>query len=418
MEKEIFALIDAEKQRQMRGIELIASENFVSDQVMRAMGSVLTNKYAEGYPGKRYYGGCQVVDQVEQMAIDRICRLFGAAYANVQPHSGAQANAAVFLACLKPGDTFMGLNLDHGGHLSHGSPVNTSGILYHPIGYNLNRETGRVDYDEMEQLALQHKPKLIVGGGLAYSREWDYARMRAIADKVGAILMIDMAHPAGLIAAGLLDNPVKYAHIVTSTTHKTLRGPRGGVILLGKDFDNPWGKKTPKGEVKKMSQLLDSAVFPGIQGGPLEHVIAAKAVAFEEALQPEYKTYQTQVKKNAAVMAQAFVDKGYKIISGGTDNHSMLIDLRTTFPDLTGKVAEKALVAADITVNKNMVPFDSRSPFQTSGIRIGTPAITTRGAKESLMGEIVEMIDTVLSKPTCDTTIASVREKVNHTMKE
>ena len=385
---------------------------------MQAMGSCLTNKYAEGYPGKRYYGGCEVVDESETLAIERLKKLFGAEWVNVQPHSGAQANAAVFLAVLNAGDTFLGLNLSHGGHLSHGSPVNSSGILYRALEYNVKEDTGRVDYDQMEEVALRERPKLIVGGASAYSRDWDYKRMREIADKIGALLMIDMAHPAGLVAAGLLNNPLQYAHIVTSTTHKTLRGPRGGIILLGKDFDNPWGKKTPKGEVKKMSQLLDSAVFPGIQGGPLEHVIAAKAVAFEEALQPEYKTYQTQVKKNAAVMAQAFVDKGYKIISGGTDNHSMLIDLRTKFPDLTGKVAEKALVAADITVNKNMVPFDSRSPFQTSGIRIGTPAITTRGAKESLMGEIVEMIDTVLSKPTCDTTIASVREKVNHTMKE
>ena len=416
MEKEIFALIDAEKQRQMRGIELIASENFVSDQVMRAMGSVLTNKYAEGYPGKRYYGGCQVVDQVEQMAIDRICRLFGAAYANVQPHSGAQANAAVFLACLKPGDTFMGLNLDHGGHLSHGSPVNTSGILYHPIGYNLNRETGRVDYDEMEQLALQHKPKLIVGGGSAYSREWDYARMRAIADKVGAILMIDMAHPAGLIAAGLLDNPVKYAHIVTSTTHKTLRGPRGGIILMDKDFENPWGLKTPKGEIKMMSQLLNSAVFPGIQGGPLEHVIAAKAVAFEEALQPEFKTWAQQVKQNAKVLAEELLKRGFTIVSGGTDNHSMLVDLRDKYPELTGKVAENALVAADITVNKNMVPFDTRSAFQTSGIRLGTAAITTRGAKEDLMAFIAQLIEEVLNQPENETVIADVRKRVNKRM--
>ena len=417
-DKAIFEIIEREHQRQLKGIELIASENFVSDEVMQAMGSCLTNKYAEGYPGKRYYGGCEVVDESETLAIERLKKLFGAEWVNVQPHSGAQANAAVFLALLEAGDTILGMDLGHGGHLTHGSPVSSSGILYHALEYNVKEETGRVDYDQMEEVALRERPKLIVGGASAYSRDWDYKRMREIADKIGALLMIDMAHPAGLVAAGLLNNPLQYAHIVTSTTHKTLRGPRGGVILLGKDFDNPWGKKTPKGEVKKMSQLLDSAVFPGIQGGPLEHVIAAKAVAFEEALQPEYKTYQTQVKKNAAVMAQAFVDKGYKIISGGTDNHSMLIDLRTKFPDLTGKVAEKALVAADITVNKNMVPFDSRSPFQTSGIRIGTPAITTRGAKESLMGEIVEMIDTVLSKPTCDTTIASVREKVNHTMKE
>jgi glycine hydroxymethyltransferase len=417
MEKEIFALIDAEKQRQMRGIELIASENFVSDQVMRAMGSVLTNKYAEGYPGKRYYGGCQVVDQVEQMAIDRICRLFGAVYANVQPHSGAQANAAVFLACLKPGDTFMGLNLDHGGHLSHGSPVNTSGILYHPIGYNLNRETGRVDYDEMEQLALQHKPKLIVGGGSAYSREWDYARMRAIADKVGAILMIDMAHPAGLIAAGLLDNPVKYAHIVTSTTHKTLRGPRGGIILMGKDFENPWGLKTQKGEIKMMSQLLNSAVFPGIQGGPLEHVIAAKAVAFGEALDPKFKEWALQVKKNAATLADALLKRGFNIVSGGTDNHSMLVDLRSKYPELTGKEAENALVAADITVNKNMVPFDSRSAFKTSGIRLGTAAITSRGAKEDLVLKVAELIERVLDHHTDEHVIAEVRTEVNALMK-
>ena len=362
------------------------------------MGSCLTNKYAEGYPGKRYYGGCEVVDQSEQIAIDRLKQIFGAEWANVQPHSGAQANAAVFLAVLNPGDKFMGLNLAHGGHLSHGSLVNTSGIIYTPCEYNLNKETGRVDYDQMEEIALREKPKMIIGGGSAYSREWDYKRMREIADKVGAILMIDMAHPAGLIAAGLLDNPVKYAHIVTSTTHKTLRGPRGGVIMMGKDFPNPWGKKTPKGEIKMMSQLLDSAVFPGIQGGPLEHVIAAKAVAFGECLQPEYKEYQTQVKKNAAVLAQALIDRGFTIVSGGTDNHSMLVDLRTKYPDLTGKVAEKALVAADITVNKNMVPFDSRSAFQTSGIRLGTPAITTRGAKEDLMLEIAEMIETVLSK--------------------
>ena len=392
----IFDIIEKEHQRQLKGIELIASENFVSDQVMQAMGSCLTNKYAEGYPGRRYYGGCEVVDQSETIAIERLKKLFNAEWANVQPHSGAQANAAVFLAVLNPGDTFLGLNLAHGGHLSHGSPVNSSGILYHATEYNVKEETGRVDYDQMEEVALREKPKLIIGGGSAYSREWDYKRMREIADKVGALLMIDMAHPAGLIAAGLLNNPLEYAHIVTSTTHKTLRGPRGGVILLGKDFENPWGKKTPKGEIKKMSQLLDSAVFPGIQGGPLEHIIAAKAVAFGEALEPEYKDYQKQVKANAAAMAQAFMDKGYKIISDGTDNHSMLIDLRKKFPELTGKVAEKALVAADITVNKNMVPFDSRSAFQTSGIRVGTPAITTRGAKEPLMGEIVEMIDTVL----------------------
>ncbi|MBR0201499.1 MAG: serine hydroxymethyltransferase [Bacteroidaceae bacterium] len=413
----IFDLIQKERARQERGIELIASENFVSPQVMEAMGSVLTNKYAEGYPGKRYYGGCQVVDEVEQLAIDRVCELFGAEYANVQPHSGAQANAAVFLACLNPGDTFMGLNLDHGGHLSHGSLVNTSGIIYRPVGYNLNRETGRVDYDEMEKLALEHQPKLIVGGGSAYSREWDYKRMREIADKVGAILMIDMAHPAGLIAAGLLDNPLKYAHIVTSTTHKTLRGPRGGIILMGKDFDNPWGKTTPKGEIKKMSALLNSAVFPGIQGGPLEHVIAAKAVAFGEALTPAFKEWAAQVKKNAAVLAQALIDRGFNIVSGGTDNHSMLVDLRSKYPDLTGKVAEKALVAADITVNKNMVPFDSRSAFQTSGIRLGTPAITTRGAKEDLMQKIAELIERVLDAPEDESVIAAVRSEVNEIMK-
>lgn len=417
-ETEIFTLIEQEHQRQLRGIELIASENFVSDEVMRAMGSWLTNKYAEGYPGKRYYGGCGVVDQVETLAIERIKKLFDAEYANVQPHSGAQANAAVFLAVLKPGDTFMGLNLDHGGHLSHGSRVNTSGILYNPIGYNLNRETGRVDYYEMERLALEHKPKMIIGGGSAYSREWDYKRMREIADKVGAIFMVDMAHPAGLIAAGLLDNPVKYAHIVTSTTHKTLRGPRGGIILMGKDFENPWGLKTPKGVIKMMSQLLNSAVFPGIQGGPLEHVIAAKAVAFGEALQPEFKEYALQVKKNAACLADELMKRGFTIVSGGTDNHSMLVDLRSKYPELTGKVAENALVAADITVNKNMVPFDSRSAFQTSGIRLGTPAITTRGAKEDLMVEIAEMIEEVLNAPEDERVIASVRQRVNETMKQ
>ena len=414
----VFELIEKEHQRQLKGIELIASENFVSDEVMKAMGSWLTNKYAEGYPGKRYYGGCQVVDEVESLAIERVCKLFDAEYANVQPHSGAQANAAVFLACLKAGDTFMGLNLDHGGHLSHGSPVNTSGILYHAIGYNLNKETGRVDYDEMEKLALEHKPKMIIGGGSAYSREWDYERMREIADKVGAIFMVDMAHPAGLIAAGLLKNPVKYAHIVTSTTHKTLRGPRGGIILMGKDFDNPWGLKTPKGEIKKMSQILNSAVFPGIQGGPLEHVIAAKAVAFNEALQPEFKEWAKQVQKNAKVLADELMKRGFDIVSGGTDNHSMLVDLRSKYPDLTGKVAEKALVAADITVNKNMVPFDTRSAFQTSGIRLGTPAITTRGAKEDLMVIIAELIEKVLDAPEDEQVITAVRNQVNDLMKD
>ncbi len=415
---EIFNLIEAEHQRQLRGIELIASENFVSNEVMQAMGSWLTNKYAEGYPGHRYYGGCAIVDQTESIAIERAKKLFEAEYVNVQPHSGAQANAAVFLTCLNPGDTFMGLNLDHGGHLSHGSRVNTSGMLYNPIGYNLNKETGRVDYDEMAQLAQQHKPKLIIGGGSAYSREWDYARMREIADSVGAIFMVDMAHPAGLIAAGLLDNPVKYAHIVTTTTHKTLRGPRGGMILMGHDFENPWGKKSPKGEIKMMSQLLNSAVFPGIQGGPLEHVIAAKAVAFGEALQPSFKQYALQVKKNAAHLANQLMDRGFTIVSGGTDNHSMLVDLRTKYPDLTGKVAENALVAADITVNKNMVPFDSRSAFQTSGIRLGTAAITTRGAKEDLMNEIAEMIEMVLNAPNDESVIAKVKERVNTRMKD
>lgn len=415
---EIFALLEAEHQRQLRGIELIASENFVSDEVMKAMGSWHTNKYAEGYPGHRYYGGCEIVDQTETIAIERAKRLFGAEYVNVQPHSGAQANAAVFLACLNPGDTFMGLNLDHGGHLSHGSRVNTSGILYNPIGYNLNKETGRVNYDEMEELALQHKPKLIIGGGSAYSREWDYTRMRAIADKIGAIFMVDMAHPAGLIAAGLLDNPIKYAHIVTTTTHKTLRGPRGGMILMGHDFENPWNKKTPKGVVKTMGQLLNSAVFPGIQGGPLEHIIAAKAVAFGEALQPEFKTYAMQVKKNAAKLAEELMERGFTIVSGGTDNHSMLVDLRSKYPELTGKEAEKALVQADITVNKNMVPYDSRSAFQTSGIRLGTPAITTRGVKEDFMIILAELIETVLNDPTNETNIQTVRCKVNEMMKE
>lgn len=417
-DNEIFNIIEKENQRQHKGMELMASENFVSPQVMKAMGSCLTNKYAEGYPGHRYYGGCQCVDESENIAIERIKKLFGAEYANVQPHSGAQANMAVFLACLKPGDKFMGLNLAMGGHLSHGSPVNFSGMMFHDCEYDVRESDGLVDYDMMEEVALREQPKLIIGGASAYSRDWDYARMRAIADKVGALLMIDMAHPAGLIAAGLLNNPLEYAHIVTSTTHKTLRGPRGGIILLGKDFDNPWGKTTKKGVIRKMSSLLDSAVFPGVQGGPLEHVIAAKAVAFGEALQPEFKAYAQQVKKNAAVMAQAFVDKGYKICSGGTENHCMLIDLRTKFPELTGKVAENALVAADITVNKNMVPYDTRSAFQTSGLRVGTPAMTTRGAKEELMPEIVELIDTVLKNPESEANIASVREKVNAIMKD
>ena len=415
-DNQIFDIIEREHQRQKKGIELIASENFVSDQVMRAMGSCLTNKYAEGYPAHRYYGGCEVVDEAENLAIDRLKRLFGAKYANVQPHSGAQANMAVFMSVLKPGDTFMGLNLSHGGHLSHGSPVNFSGLVFNAVEYNVTADTNLIDYDQMEEVALRERPKLIIGGASAYSHEWDYARMRKIADEIGAIFMVDMAHPAGLIAAGLLDNPLKYAHIVTSTTHKTLRGPRGGIILIGKDFDNPFGKVTKKGEIRKMSSLIDSAVFPGVQGGPLEHIIAAKAVAFGEALQPEYKEYQKQVVKNAKAMAAALIDKGYKIVSGGTDNHCILVDLRTKFPELTGKVAEKVLVEADITANKNMVPFDSRSPFLTSGVRLGTPAITTRGAKESLMGEIVEMIDTVLSNADNAAVIESVRKKVNGIM--
>lgn len=414
----IFDIIEREHQRQLKGIELIASENFVSEQVMEAMGSYLTNKYAEGYPGKRYYGGCEIVDLSEQLAIDRLKEIFGAEWANVQPHSGAQANAAVFLACMQAGDKFLGLNLSHGGHLSHGSPVNFSGLMFHALEYNVRQDTEQVDYEQLEQVARQEKPKVIIAGASAYSRDWDYARIRKIADEIGAIFMVDMAHPAGLVAAGLLNNPLPHAHIVTTTTHKTLRGPRGGAILLGKDFENPWGKKTPKGEVRMMSALLDSAVFPGIQGGPLEHVIAAKAVSFAEALDPSYKVYQAQVKTNAAVMAQAFIDKGYKVVSGGTDNHSMLIDLRPKFPELTGKLAERVLVEADITTNKNMVPFDSRSPFLTSGLRFGTPAITTRGAKEPLMGEIVEMIDTVLSSPENEQTIKAVREKVNGIMKE
>ena len=412
----VFDIIKREHERQKKGIELIASENFVSDEVMQAMGSCLTNKYAEGFPGHRYYGGCQVVDEVENLAIDRVKKLFDAEYANVQPHSGAQANMAVFMSVLKPGDKFLGLNLSHGGHLSHGSPVNFSGLVFHALEYNVKENTGLVDYDQMEEVALRERPKLIIGGASAYSHEWDYARMRKIADEIGAIFMVDMAHPAGLIAAGLLDNPLKYAHIVTSTTHKTLRGPRGGIILIGKDFDNPFGKVTKKGEIRKMSSLIDSAVFPGVQGGPLEHIIAAKAVAFGEALQPEYKEYQKQVVKNAKAMAAALIDKGYKIVSGGTDNHCILVDLRTKFPELTGKVAEKVLVEADITANKNMVPFDSRSPFLTSGVRLGTPAITTRGAKESLMGEIVEMIDTVLSNADNAAVIESVRKKVNGIM--
>ncbi|MEA1877501.1 MAG: serine hydroxymethyltransferase [Bacteroidota bacterium] len=412
----VFDLIEKEFQRQKNGIELIASENFVSDQVLEAMGSVMTNKYAEGYPGHRYYGGCEVVDQTEQLAIDRLKEIYNADYANVQPHSGAQANMAVFLTCLKPGDTFMGLDLSHGGHLSHGSPVNSSGILYRQVAYGVTEETGLVDYDMMEDVAKKERPKVIVGGASAYSREWDYKRMREIADSIGALLMIDMAHPAGLIAAGLLNNPLEYAHIVTSTTHKTLRGPRGGIILLGKDFENPWGKATKKGIIRKMSSLLNSAVFPGIQGGPLEHVIASKAVAFGEALTEEFKVYQTQVKKNASVMADSFIKRGYKVISDGTDNHSMLIDLRTKVPEITGKLVENTLVQADITVNKNMVPFDSRSPFQTSGLRVGTPAISTRGLKENHMDPIVELIDQVIMDIENQDLIKDVKKQVNYMM--
>ena len=394
---QIIDLIKKEEDRQRSGLELIASENYVTDEVLAAMGSICTNKYAEGYPGKRYYGGCQVVDQIEQLAIDRLKQLYGAEWANVQPHSGAQANMAVEMAVLKPGDTFMGLDLSQGGHLTHGSPVNASGILYNAVAYGLDPETGLVDYDKMEALALEHKPKLIIGGASAYSREWDYERMRAIADKVGAILWIDMAHTAGLIAAGLLKNPVQYAHIVTSTTHKTLRGPRGGIILIGKDFDDPQGRTTPKGVVKKMSQILDSTVFPGVQGGPLEHIIAAKAICFFEALQPEYKQYQSQVHANAVAMSDEFIRRGYKVVSGGTDNHLCLIDLRGKYDEITGRIAEKELERADITINKNMVPFDTRSPFQTSGFRIGTPAVTSRGFVEKDMVYIVDLIDTVLA---------------------
>ena len=415
-DSQIFDLIEDERLRQLHGIELIASENFVSDQVREAMGSVLTNKYAEGYPGKRYYGGCEVVDQTEQLAIDRAKALFGAEYANVQPHSGAQANAAVFFAVLKPGDTFMGLDLSHGGHLSHGSPVNLSGILYNPVAYHVDEETGTVDYDEMEKLALEHKPKMLVAGASAYSRDWDYERMRAIADKVGAILMADISHPAGLIAKGVLNDPMPYCHIVTTTTHKTLRGPRGGLIMMGKDFENPFGIKTPKGATKMMSAVLNFAVFPGQQGGPLEHIIAAKAVAFGEALTDSYMDYVVQMQKNARVMAEAFTAKGYHVISNGTDNHSMLIDLRSKVPEITGKIVENTLVKADITINKNMVPFDSRSPFQTSGLRVGTPAITTRGMKEEHMAPIVDMIDRVIMNVDNEDIITEVRKEVNEFM--
>jgi glycine hydroxymethyltransferase len=413
---QIFDLIKQERERQVNGIELIASENFVSEQVMEAMGSVMTNKYAEGYPGKRYYGGCEVVDQSEDLARERLKQLYNAEWVNVQPHSGAQANAAVFLTCLNPGDTFMGLDLSHGGHLSHGSPINLSGILYRAVSYGVKEDTGLVDYDMMEEVAMKEKPKLIVGGASAYSREWDYKRMREIADKIGALLMIDMAHPAGLIAAGLLDNPLEYAHIVTSTTHKTLRGPRGGIILMGKDFENPWGKATKKGVIRKMSSLLDSGVFPGTQGGPLEHVIAAKAVAFGEALTPEFKEYQMQVKKNAARMADLFIEKGYKVISGGTDNHSMLIDLRTKVPEVTGKLVENTAVKAHITINKNMVPFDSRSPFQTSGIRLGTAALTSRGLKEEHIDKIVNFLDRVIMDIENEDTLKQVGAEVQEMM--
>lgn len=413
-DKQIFDLIEAEKKRQIHGIELIASENFVSDEVMKAMGSVLTNKYAEGLPGKRYYGGCEVVDQVETLAIERLKELFGAEWANVQPHSGAQANTAVFLACLKPGDKILGFDLSHGGHLTHGSPVNFSGKMYESHFYGVNKETGQVDYDQMEEVALREKPKLIICGASAYSRDWDYERIRSIADKIGALVLADISHPAGLIATGLLSDPMKHCHIVTSTTHKTLRGPRGGIIMMGQNFDNPFGLKWKNGNPKSMAALLDAAVFPGIQGGPLEHVIAAKAVAFGEALTDDYKKYMQQVKTNASVMADEFVKRGYSVISGGTDNHSMLIDLRSK--GVTGKDVENTLVKADITVNKNMVPFDTESPFVTSGMRVGTPAITTRGITENEILTIVELIDKVISNISDDSIINSVRGDVNDLM--
>lgn len=411
---EIFKLIEEEKQRQTNGIELIASENFVSDEVMQAMGSVLTNKYAEGLPGKRYYGGCEVVDKVEQLAIDRLCQLFGATWANVQPHSGAQANAAVFLACLQPGDKILGFDLSHGGHLTHGSPVNFSGKLYQPFFYGVNEQTGQVDYDVLEEVARREKPKLIICGASAYSRDWDYARIRKVADEVGALVLADISHPAGLIATGLLNDPLDHVHIATTTTHKTLRGPRGGVIMMRHNIENPWGLKWNNGNLKSMGALLDAAVFPGIQGGPLEHVIAAKAVAFGEALTDNYKSYMKQVKLNAAVMADEFTKKGYKIVSGGTDNHSMLIDLRSK--GVTGKDAENALVKADITVNKNMVPFDTESPFVTSGIRVGTPAITSRGVVESEIPLIVELIDEVLMNINDEAVLNSVKIKAKELM--
>lgn len=417
-DRQTFDLIEQEYDRQMHGLELIASENFVSSQVLKAMGSVLTNKYAEGYPGRRYYGGCMIVDEVELLAIDRAKALFGAEWVNVQPHSGAQANMAVLMTVLKPGDTFLGLELSHGGHLTHGSPVNSSGIIYNPVAYMVKRDTGTIDYNQMEKIAMQQKPKLIIAGASAYSRDWDYKRMRDIADQIGAILMADIAHPAGLIAKGLLNDPLIHCHVVTTTTHKTLRGPRGGMIMMGKDFENPWGLKTPKGELKKMSALLDSAVFPGVQGGPHEHTIAAKAVAYHEALSDNFMEYAIQIKKNAKAMAKAFINRGYHVVSEGTDNHLMLIDLRSKFPNITGKLVENTLEQASITINKNMVPFDSRSPFQTSGIRLGTPAITTRGLKENHMEAIVDMIDEIISNIENETVIAAVRKRVNTMMEE
>ena len=415
-DSEIFDLIKLERERQINGLELIASENFVSDAVMNAMGSVLTNKYAEGLPNKRYYGGCEIVDKVEQLAIDRLCKLFGAAWANVQPHSGAQANAAVMLACLKPGDNILGFDLSHGGHLTHGSPVNFSGKLYNPSFYGVKKETGTVDYDDLQEKARKVRPKMIICGASAYSRDWDYKKIRAVADEVGALVLADISHPAGMIAAEMLNDPLQHCHIITSTTHKTLRGPRGGVIMMGKNFENPFGIRWKNGNLRTMASLLDAAVFPGTQGGPLEHVIAAKAVAFGEALEPGFKTYQQQVLKNARVMTDEFVKKGYKVISGGTDNHSMLIDLRSK--DCTGKAAEIALNKAHITVNKNMVPFDTESPFVTSGIRIGTPAITTRGVKENDIPQIVDLIDRVISDLENESLLSEVKNKVQELMKD
>ncbi len=415
-DKVIFDLIEKEKERQQNGIELIASENFTSPQVMKAMGTVLTNKYAEGLPGKRYYGGCEIVDEIEQLAIDRAKELFGAEWANVQPHSGAQANASVMLACLKPGDKILGFDLSHGGHLTHGSPVNFSGKLYQPVFYGVEQETGTIDFDKVLEIAQREKPRMIICGASAYSRDWDYKKLREAADSVGAILMADIAHPAGLIARGLLNDPMEYCHVVTTTTHKTLRGPRGGMVMVGKNIDNPWGLKTPKGEIRKLGSILDSGVFPGTQGGPLEHVIAAKAVSFQEALSDEYMDYVVQVARNAKAMAGAFVEKGYKIISGGTDNHLMLIDLRSK--KLTGKQAEEALIQADITINKNMVPFDTQSPFVTSGMRIGTPAVTTRGMVEKDLLKVVDLIDEALQKPDDPKHLKSVKRKVNRFMQK